>query len=392
VLRGRCATAIAILCGAALVAAGCTSEVSSPVPTTVDPATASGSAGLFTVKLGVIVNTSAPTADRDSRVVDVISAATNLSTASIAVDLEVIEIDEVSDTSSAVGALIERGVTVIAALCDDATVPAVVDASVAAGVLAVTACVTIPRPTLTVSSPLFLDLAGLPDAADALAEWSVEREASRVATLRSDLVPDVENACVDYERAIAARGLSLTVSSTFTELLDDEDELVASVAPLLEDADLIAMCSLPPTAGTLVTALRAAGFEQPIVVPWFTDGQLWPATTDDVFVIAPASRYGDEPNEEIRALLTSIGSDAQATDIVAADMIAMLSSAAGRSGSIGSTRIAEAIRGETSEVLSGELRVSNDGSGPDGRTYRVIAVDDGQPMFDSLITPEQTPR
>lgn len=344
------------------------------------------------MKLGVIVNTSAPTADRDSRVVDVISTAIRSSTASIAVDLEVIEIDEVTDTSSAVGALIERGVTVIAALCDDATVPAVVDASVAAGVLAVTACVTIPRPTPAVTSPLFLDLADLPDAAEAIAQWSADRGASQVATLRSDLVPDVENACVDYEQAIAGEGLSLAVSSTFTELLDDEDELVASVAPLLEDAELIALCALPPTTGTLVTALRAAGFEQPIVVPWFADGQFWPASTNDVFVITPASRYGDDPNEEIRALLTSIGSDAQATDIVAADMIALLSSAAERAGSIGSTRIADAIRGQTSAALSGELRVSADGSGPDGRTYRVITVDNGQPIFDSLITPERTLR
>ncbi len=372
--------------GLALSIAGCTSSTASTSPITVDPATAAGAAGVMTVKVGAIVNTDAPTAERDERLVEVLTEATTTSAPGAAVSIEVMRIDEVGDVESAVSSLAGRGVTVIAALCDDASVPPTVDAAIASGMLAITACVTLPTPTLTSTSPMFIDLAGMHDAPAAIAAWSHELGAQRVATIRSDLVDDVEATCLDVEASFADLDLALDASVTFTELVDEPALVVSSASPLLNEADVIVLCALPPTTGDIVTALRFAGHDQPIVVPWFADSQVWPSSIDGVSVVSPASRHGDDPDEQVTVLLDELGPKAEAVDVVAADSIWMLSLAAERAGSVGSMRIADAMRQGPTAVLSGSLSLVEGGSQTEGRTYRAITVTSGSAHFDSIVT------
>lgn len=370
----------------ALVLTSCTSEAAAPSPITVDPATAAGAAGVMTVKVGAIVNTDAPTAERDERLVEVLMEATTTAATGAAVQIEVMRIDEVADAESAVASLAGLGVTVIAALCDDASVPPIVDAAVASGMLAITACVTLPTPTLTSSSPMFIDLAGMHDSPAALASWVDELGADNVATFRSDLIGDVDATCLEAETALVDLGVALDASVTFTELVDDPATVVSTASPLLAEVDVIVLCALPPTAGDVVTALRLAGHDQPVVVPWFADGQVWPATIDGVSVIAAASRYGDDPEERVTKLLDELGPTAEAVDVVAADSISMLSLAAERAGSVGATRLADAMRRETTAVVSGTLSLVGRGAQTEGRSYRAIAITGGEARFDSIVT------
>lgn len=370
----------------ALVLTSCTSEAAAPSPITVDPATAAGAAGVMTVKVGAIVNTDAPTAERDERLVEVLMEATTSAATGAAVQIEVMRIDEVSDAESAVSSLAGLGVTVIAALCDDASVPPIVDAAVKSGMLAITACVTLPTPTITSSSPMFIDLAGMHDSPAALASWADELGADHVATFRSDLIGDVDATCLDAETALADLGVALDASVTFTELVDDPATVVSTASPLLAEVDVIVLCALPPTAGDVVTALRLAGHDQRVVVPWFADGQVWPSTIDGVSVIAAASRYGDDPEERVTKLLDELGPTAEAVDVVAADSISMLSLAAERAGSVGATRLADAMRRETTDVVSGTLSLVERGAQTEGRSYRAIAITGGEARFDSIVT------
>lgn len=375
--------------GVALTIAGCSSETASPVspsPTTVDPATAAGAAGVMTVKVGAIINTDAPTADRDERLADVLVRASTTAASGAAVEIEIIRIDELADVTSAVSSLAGRGVTVIAALCDDASVPPTVDAAVANGMLAITACVTLPTPALTSTSPMFIDLAGMHDAPDAMAVWSQELGAERVATFRSDLVGDVETTCLDVETSLTDLDLTLEASVAFTELVDDPVAIVNTASPLLGEVDVIILCALPPTAGDVVAALRLAGHDQPVIVPWFADNQIWPSSIDDVHVISPASRHGDDPEEQVTMLLEELGPTAEAVDVVAADSVAMLSLAAERVGSVGSMRLADALRQGSTAVVSGTLSLVEGEPRTKGRSYRVVEVTDGEARFNSLVT------
>ncbi len=260
----------------------------------------------MTVKVGAIINTDAPTADRDERLADVLVEASATAASGAAVEIEIIRIDELADVTSAVSSLAGRGVTVIAALCDDASVPPTVDAAVANGMLAITACVTLPTPALTSTSLMFIDLAGMHDAPAAMAVWSQELGAERVATFRSDLVGDVETTCLDVETSLTDLDLTLEASVTFTELVDDPVAIVDTASPLLGEADVVVLCALPPTAGDVVAALRLAGHDQPVIVPWFADNQIWPSTIDGVYVISPASRHGDDPEEQVTMLLEEL--------------------------------------------------------------------------------------
>lgn len=376
-----------IACCLALIGCGavaCTDDVSAPSPTTVDPAAAAGSSGVLTVRVGAIINTEAPTAERDERLAGLLDEVAASVGPGAAIDIEVITIDEVSDVDSAVSALVEEGVTVIAALCDDASVPPIVAATVERGLLAITSCVTLPTPPLVEPSELFFDLSGMDDAAAAMVAWGIEQQAASVATIRSNLIPDVEETCTRFEAAAAVGDLSLDASISFTELLDDPDGVIDDAAPLLDDTDLIALCALPPTADDMVSALRAAGHDQPVLLPWFADTQVWSDGIDDVYVIAPASRYGDDPVPSVMELFATIGESAQAADVVTADSIALLAAAAERVGSVGSTRLAAALMDSETEVLSGTLEIGQDGQ-PVGRTYRVIEVSGGLPSFEDVV-------
>lgn len=372
----------------AVVAAGCTSDPqATPVPTTVDAADAAQAAGQLTVKIGTIVNTNAPTADRDLRLTEVLAQATDLATSGAAVTLEVMTIDGVDDVESTVSALAGRGVTVIAALCDDASVPQIVDAALEQGMLAVTACVTLPKPNLGQSSPMFFDLAGLHETPSAIVDWVKSQGAEGISTIGSDLLPDVANSCHEVERALAAAGVSLDASVTFTELVDEPPLVVEGAASTLIETDALVLCALPPTASDMVTALRTAGFAQPVVVPWFAETENWPNTASDVFTIVPASRHGDDPAPAVVNLFESVGDTAQAVDVVSADTVALLANAAELARSPGSSRLADALSSDGRvAAFSGDLSIDQDRRVSE-RSYRVIEISNGTPEFSELIAP-----
>lgn len=378
----------AILCAllsASLLATSCSTDSAAPTPSTVDPAAAATAAGVLTLKLGTIVNSGAPTADRDQRLADVLEEAATLTTSGVAVDVEIIRIDGIDAVDSAVASLVSRGVTVIAALCDDGSVPPIVDAAVERGLLAVTTCVSLPTPPLDTTSPLFIDLASMHSAGDAVAGWLEHLDAARVATIRSDLLPDVDETCSDVEAGMADRDIALELSVTFTELVDDPLEILEDANEALGAVDAIALCALPPAAGDVVSAIRAAGHGQPIIVPWFTDPQIWPLRTDDVYVVAPSSRHRDDPVAGVTDLLDQIGPSALASDVITVDSVVMLSRAAARVGSVGSSRVADGLRMGPIAAVSSELSLDEAGVATAGRTYRVISITNGRETFEDLV-------
>jgi len=274
-------------------------------------------------------------------------------------------------------------VTVLVSTCDNETVPQVVDAGLANNMLVLTGCATIPRPDFTTESDLFIDVAALstsPEAITSVLESSLTPIGDTVAVLASDLVPDVEDECTAVEGQLDPASIGL--SQRFTELVDDPTEMVASLAEELEAVDAVVICALTPTIGDFAAALRDSGFDQPVFVPWFGDDQPWPNDMDDVMIVAPSSRYGDDPVDDVNNL-TNIVENAESTDIVAADTLTILVGAVRRTGSSSPARLADVLREGPVDGLGGEL--SLDQGGQVERTYRLIEVIDGTPEFSNLI-------
>ena len=349
------------------------------------------------LRIGMVLNIAAPTAERDQQVSNVLMSAIRTNSAAGLAQLETIQIDEPDDVASAVEALRGLGVTIMVTTCDDGTVPDVISSGLANDMLVLTGCTTLPRPIIESTSDLVIDVASLATSPDAIAlaldelladlpeEEALEDEAveaePRVATLASDLIPDVAGECTNVE---AAASSEIVVSERFTGLVDDPEVVVADLSEQLQEVDAIVLCALAPTVGEVVSALRANELDQPIIVPWFADDQTWSDDIDDVWVVAPSSRYGDDPIEEINSLYALLD-DPVATDVITADTLTSLVDAVQRAGSVRPAQMAEVLRAEPFAALSGELTLNQLGNVE--RTYRLLEVVDGEARFSTTLEP-----
>lgn len=389
-----------------------------------------------TIRIGLAVNGDAPTAEFDAQIEAILEEAA-ISTAAetgISIDLRPVSIATPGQAEGAMLSLINDGVNVVITGCDDATVPAVVEAATANELLAVTGCVSLPRPDIDrlsseINSDLFIDLSALRDNARAIANHADAEGFSSLAVVGSTLVPDVERVCVDLQDELAPevnvegepeatgdvvdvegeqlldedededevgdgvvddQSVSIIAKVNFVELVDAPGNVVSDLvaATEVDPPDAIVVCALPPTVGDIVSELRNRGFDQPVILPWYGDGQTWADGTRDVFIVTPASRYGDDPAELTTSLfeaLTIDGEQPDAVDIVTADTLSVLSDAAARSGSVGSQRVATAIRNGdlTTPIsgISGSLHVGGDDLTPVQRVYRVVAIEEGRASF-----------
>ena len=374
----------------ALIASACSStDAESTTPSTVARAVAEANAGAGSVTVGIILNTASPTAERDQRLAEVMSAAAvALSTEELQVQVESATIDEVADVRVAIDQLASRGVTVITTSCDDLSLPSIVDAAIEQQLLAVTGCVTIPSPTLSTNDPLFIDLASMNDAAPAMAAWADQQGFSSLATLSSELIPDVDGTCTELETEVASNAaLSMSTRIPFVELVNEPADVVAQLTTSLATAtdeavevDAIVLCALPPAAGDIAIALRDAGFVQPIIVPWFAELQEWDEALDDVFVLAPSSVHGDDPSSELVEFYAELD-EPEALDAVAADAIAVIARASERAGSSGSSRLAEEIPNVETAAFSGPVLPGASSAVPIARSYRVLEVANGEATY-----------
>lgn len=340
------------------------------------------------LRIGMVLNIAAPTAERDQQVSNVLMSAIRTNSAAGLAQLETIQIDEPDDVASAVEALRGLGVTILVTTCDDGTVPDVISSGLANDMLVLTGCTTLPRPIIESTSDLVIDVASLATSSDAIAlalddlpEDEAAEAGPRVATLASDLIPDVAGECTNVE---AAASSEIVVSERFTGLVDDPEVVVADLSEQLQEVDAIVLCALAPTVGEVVSALRANELGQPIVVPWFADDQTWSDDIDDVWIVAPSSRYGDDPIEEINSLYALLD-DPVATDVITADTLTSLVDAVQRAGSVRPAQMAEVLRAEPFAALSSELTLNRLGNVE--RTYRLLEVVDGEPRFSTTLGP-----
>lgn len=379
-------------------------------PTSVPQARAAAASVAPELRIGMVINIAAPTADRDQHVRDVLESAISASPPSVIARLESLQIDEPDDVENAVEALRGLGVTVLVTTCDDGTVPGVVDAGLANDMLVLTGCVGLPRPAGSATSDQVIDVGALATSASTAAEVliqlletdivageAVDVEAlddqadapeaagegdldPSIGLISSDLVPDVAMECTSIEGELAPAQVAL--SSTFTGLVDDPSVVIDGLGIELESVEIVMLCALAPTVGDLTSALRDRGFDGPIVVPWFADEQQWPQDTNNVWIVAPSSRYGDDPVAQVNSLYEVVD-EPSATDVVAADTLSILLDAVQRTGSVRPAQLAEVLRDGPIQGLSGTLAL--DLQTEVTRNYRLLEIVDGTAVFSSIV-------
>ncbi len=408
----------------ALVAlSACTDETAEPpepevtTTTTEEPSPVER---VTTLRIGIAVNDASPTAAFDAEIETILRESMSLLDLddSLAIELTTVSIESPGQAEGTVRSLIQNGISVIITGCDDATVPSVVEAATSNELLAVTGCVSLPRPAIErfderIDPALFIDISSLADNARAIATYASDQGYESLGVITSTLFPDVDQTCANLKSEVGssattsdesedatgnstASSVTITAETTFTELVDAPTNVVADylaeVGQTAETApDAIVICALAPTVGDVTQALREADISLPIIVPWYADSQTWAAGTSNVVSLAPASRYGDDPETSTAALfdaLTSTGQQPDAVEVITADTLAILIDAAVRSNSVGSVRLAETIRTDDAPVsgVSGQLRVGGESDFPVRRTYRVISVEDGEPAFTEVAS------
>lgn len=399
-----------------LAVAACTGESAEAPATEISSTTTTTEAAvaverITTLRVGIVVNEAAPTADLDARIVRILNESSSLlSTAdSPRIELTTVSVETVGQADGSILALLQDGISVIITGCDDATVPAVLEAATSNELLAVTGCVALPRPDIAgadtdIDPSLFVDLSSLADNSLAIEQYSLDQGHDSLGVIRSTLLPDVEQTCIDLEAqlpegddedAADTVGTGLAAATTFAELIDAPDNVVADFASSVDQTttgtiDAIVVCALPPSVGDIVQALREAGFDEEVIVPWYGDTQSWSADTTNVVTLSPASRHGDDPEGRTNDLFDAVTVGDQspnAVDVVTADTLAILVDAVLRTGSVGSRSLAETISGDAVvNGISGPIETVGSIDFPLRRSYRVIAINDGVATFATLAS------
>lgn len=363
------------------LASGCTnSDADLADPIAVESAVDVVRSGQPVLRVGAVIDQNSPSRERDNRIIERFRDATEQIDGAYALQLEVTPIDEPADIPGALDVLTELGVTVLLTTCDTTSVPLIAEAAADRSLFTVTGCAAMPQPVID-RSPLFADLAHLGHVDEAMAIWARQEGHETAAVVSSDLLKDVEDICVGFTESFERRGGTVDEAVSFTGVLDPVEDVVGGVGEQLAEADVLAVCALPGTVGPLVDALRTAGHDQPLILPWFADEENWSADTTELHLMAPASRHGDDPVDVVDTFVDG----ESAADALVLDTVAMLMLAADAADSVGSQRLNDAVIDQEFDAPSGVLLVDPDTRQTAGRTYRLITVDDGDASFSRSI-------
>ncbi len=205
--------------------------------------------------------------------------------------------------------------------------------------------------------------------------------------------------CERFKEAFTASGGAVVGEDTFKQ----GDTTVASQVSRLRssgsDPDVIALCGYPPTGATAIKQLRAAGIDAPIVTTSGFDGPYWLESVpgvQDVYALASASIYGDDPSPEINGLVEDYTAqfDAPATSylVFGTTMVQALEAAATEAGTVDGPELAAAMQSFTDqELIVGPTTYTESCHIALGRPMRVLEYANDTGKFAELVTPTDVP-
>lgn len=352
------------------------------------------------IVLGVVAGTTGFMSSFDGPVLNALTAQADELNAAGGIDgkqLRIITADNRSDPNLSAEAaidLIEQGADILIAPCDyDIAAPAAQEAQ-NAGILALSCAGSPLFGVAGIGNLAFTANEGSPTQSAVAADFAAD-QGWRTAYLLTDTGTDFTTSwCDGFEHSFTAAGGTIIGSDTFTlgdtSIAAQVTRLQAGPAP-----DVIALCSFPPTGATAIKQLRAAGVTAPIVTTSGFDGPAWldavPGVSD-VYAIAPASVYGDDPRPEINELVadyTAEHGDPQTSYLVyGAQMMEIIQETVESTGSTDGVALAGALEEfQETELLLGPTSYSPTCRIAVGRPMNVIEYQDGAGAFATRIDP-----
>ena len=292
-------------------------------------------------------------------------------------------------TKSAAIELIDGGADVLLVTCDvDYATPAVQEA-VTRGVLAVAPCIGTDQmgpERFGEQGKLAFSLGNVAqDEGAAMAEYAMEQGWERAATVTDNVIVYFQ----DVVKAFAARYTELGGEIALEESWTQGDGTIQNVVSSLDKAnvDVIATSTAFDDMPALVGGLRSLDNDTPIICSWACDGNYWlPEGTDNFYTVTYASVFGDDPSEDVQALIAEMEAQDQAPGtggfITGAAAIDAIAAAIEETGGTEGESLAEAFEGFSGlETISGAISFSEDFHSVFGREYRVMEVQNSQPAF-----------
>ena len=172
--------------------------------------------------------------------------------------------------------------------------------------------------------------------------------------------------------------------------LNSDPSIAAQITNIRSsDADSIATCSYVPGAASMIKQIRDAGIDLPIASGIGLDGNFWVQDTvpglDDVYVVAIASVFGDDPSDAVNEVVAdyteAVGNPPTTSFALLGHAIVELIQYAVENSDEGAdgAALAETIQGmDETEQLLGPTTYTSECHIPVGRPMTVLQVSGGE--------------
>jgi branched-chain amino acid transport system substrate-binding protein len=200
--------------------------------------------------------------------------------------------------------------------------------------------------------------------------------------------------CAAFKETFTDLGGEIVGEDTFVQ----GDTTVAPQVSTLSSSgvtpDVIALCGYPPTGSTAVGQLRSAGITAPIVTTSGFDGPGWLEAVpgvSDVYAVASASIYGDDPNPDINDLVASYteeyGDPATSYLVYGDAMVQEIVDAVTKAGSTEGTEVGAALDAfSEQETILGPTTYTAGCHVALGRPMRIIEYGEGTGAYLDTVT------
>jgi branched-chain amino acid transport system substrate-binding protein len=295
-------------------------------------------------------------------------------------------------TKSAAIELIDDGAEVLLVTCDvDFATPAVQEA-ITRGILAVAPCIGTDQmgpERFGEAGNLAFSIGNVAqDEGAAMAEYAIDQGWMTAATVTDNVIVYFQ----DVVKAFASRYVELGGEIAVEESWTQGDGTIQNVVSSLDGAnvDVIATSTAFDDMPALVGGLRSLGNDTPIICGWSCDGNYWlPEGTDNFYTVTYASVFGDDPSDEVQALIDEMAARDQAPGtggfITGAAAIDAIAAAVEQTGGTDGEALADAFESfDGLDTISGEISFSEEFHSVFGREYRVMEVQNSKPKFVEL--------
>lgn len=241
--------------------------------------------------------------------------------------------------------------------------------------------------------------AGYPTYAEGnvMAQFGVEKFGKNVFILCDNTIDYGTEICQGAHEQLDRLGANVVGEETFKAT----DTKIASQVTAIKNApnvDWILFATLPPGAPPALRQIRAAGIDLPIVSTMSMDGTYWTEAVPEIgefYGLAPASIWGDDPNEKITEIVERYkeqeGAEPAAGFFLSGySAMQLIQKAIEEKGTTEGAELVSALEAfEGVETLLGPTTFTPEQHMDTTRPITIIKYTDNKPGFDSTVDPEQ---